>query len=72
VEYARKKVQTKGVDLIAANDITAEGAGFGTETNRVVLIHKSGEEEELPLLPKYDVAWRILDRVVALMGKPTT
>jgi phosphopantothenoylcysteine decarboxylase/phosphopantothenate--cysteine ligase len=72
VEYARKKVQTKGVDLIAANDITAEGAGFGTETNRVVLIHKSGEEEQLPLLPKYDVAWRILDRVVALMGKPTT
>jgi phosphopantothenoylcysteine decarboxylase/phosphopantothenate--cysteine ligase len=72
VEYARQKIASKGVDLIAANDITAAGAGFGTETNRVTIIDRSGAEEELPLLSKYDVAWRILDRVVALLGRPTT
>jgi phosphopantothenoylcysteine decarboxylase/phosphopantothenate--cysteine ligase len=71
VSYARQKLEAKGVDLIAANDIGAEGSGFGTETNQVVLLHKGGEQEELPLLAKYDVAWRILDRVVALMGKAT-
>jgi phosphopantothenoylcysteine decarboxylase/phosphopantothenate--cysteine ligase len=72
VGYARQKIASKGVDLIAANDITAAGAGFGTETNRVTIIDRSGAEEELPLLSKYDVAWRILDRVVALLGRPTT
>jgi phosphopantothenoylcysteine decarboxylase/phosphopantothenate--cysteine ligase len=68
---ARQKLESKSVDLIAANDITAAGAGFGTETNQVTLIDKSGEHEELPFLSKYDVAWRILDRIAALLSKPT-
>jgi phosphopantothenoylcysteine decarboxylase/phosphopantothenate--cysteine ligase len=70
LEHARKKLHSKGVHLIAANDITAEGAGFGTDTNRVVILHPNGDEEELPLLSKYDVAWRILDRVSALLNQP--
>ena len=65
---ARKKLESKGLDLIAANDITAEGSGFGSDTNRVVLLGRDGSEEELPLLPKYEVAGRILDRVAAIIG----
>jgi len=65
---AGHKVAAKGLDLIAANDITARDAGFAVETNRVTLIDKAGDVEELPLLPKYDVAWRILDKVAALLA----
>ena len=64
---ARAKLESKGLDLIAANDITAEGSGFGADTNRVTLLGSDGSQEELPLMPKYDVAWRILDRVAQLM-----
>ena len=49
-----------------ANDVTAAGSGFGTDTNKVVLLD-SGGEEELPLMSKYDVAVRVLDRVAALV-----
>lgn len=68
IERAREKVGSKGLDLIAANDVTAEGSGFGTDTNLVTLIDRDGNVEELPLLPKYDVAHRILDRVVAILS----
>lgn len=64
---ARAKLESKGLDLIAANDITATDAGFGADTNRVLLLDREGGEEELPLMTKYDVAWRILDRVLNLM-----
>ena len=60
---ARDKVQRKGLDLIAANDITDPEAGFGVDTNKVTLIGRDLEVEELPLLTKYDVSLRILDRV---------
>jgi phosphopantothenoylcysteine decarboxylase/phosphopantothenate--cysteine ligase len=60
---ARKKLAAKRLDLIVANDVTAADAGFGTDTNRVVLLDAAGEVE-LPLLTKYEVAWRVLDRVV--------
>ncbi|HEU4760415.1 MAG TPA: bifunctional phosphopantothenoylcysteine decarboxylase/phosphopantothenate--cysteine ligase CoaBC [Dehalococcoidia bacterium] len=65
---ARQKLQAKGLDLIAANDITAPGSGFGADTNRVLLLDRDGGEEELPVMPKYDVAWCILDRVVGLLA----
>ena len=70
---AKAKLQQKGLDLIAANDITHEGSGFGADTNQVTLLDPQGGAEELPLLPKYDVAWRLLDRVVSLLqdkGQP--
>lgn len=63
---ARHKLEVKGLDLIAANDITSTDAGFGADNNRVVLIDKKGKEE-LPLMTKYEVAWRILDRVAELV-----
>ena len=67
VANASHKLGAKGLHLIAANDVTAPAAGFGTDTNRVVLLDRDGGVEELPLLPKYEVAQRILDRVAALL-----
>jgi phosphopantothenoylcysteine decarboxylase/phosphopantothenate--cysteine ligase len=66
---AADKLQRKELDLIAANDITAPDAGFGADTNRVVLIDRQGGREELPLLPKYDVANRLLDRILPLLRR---
>ena len=64
---ARHKLLAKGVDLIAANDILDPASGFGTDTNNVLLIDRDGKEEQLPLLSKYDVGWRILDAVARMM-----
>src|SRR3990170_606938 len=64
---AGAKLVEKGLDLIAANDVTAPDAGFAVDTNRVTILDRDGGVQELPLLPKYDVAHRILDRVVALL-----
>ena len=66
VENAKAKVRSKQLDLIVANDITAEGSGFGSDTNKVPLIDRDLGVEELPLLSKYDVSNRILDRVKGL------
>jgi len=67
LDNARAKIVKKGLDLIAANDVTAHDAGFAADTNRVTLIDAAGSTEELPLLSKYDVAGRILDRVARLI-----
>ncbi len=64
---AKKKLKAKNLDLIAANDVSQPGVGFGTDTNQVSIIDTDGEIEEVPLLPKYEVAQRILDRVVPLL-----
>jgi phosphopantothenoylcysteine decarboxylase / phosphopantothenate---cysteine ligase len=65
VAEARRKLRAKRLDLLVANDVTAPGAGFGTDTNRVRLLDAGGLEEELPLLSKEEVAERILDWVAA-------
>ena len=66
---AESKIAKKGLDLIAANDVTAAGSGFATDTNHITLIDASGTRESLPLLSKYDAGNRILDRVVALLSE---
>ena len=66
VENAKSKVVSKGLDLIVANDITDAESGFGTDTNRVSLVGRDLTVEELPLLTKYDVSNRVLDRVLGL------
>ena len=63
VPNAKAKVSGKGLDLIVANDITDPEGGFGSDTNRVTLISRDLQVEELPLLTKYEVSHRILDRV---------
>lgn len=65
---ATRKLEQKGLDLIVANDITAADSGFAVDTNRVVLIDRSGEVQQLPLLPKSEVAHRILDKVSSLLA----
>jgi phosphopantothenoylcysteine decarboxylase/phosphopantothenate--cysteine ligase len=67
LQNAQAKIAKKGLDLIAANDVTAKDAGFSTDTNRVSLIAADGHIDTLPLLSKYDVGHRILDRVVQLL-----
>jgi len=69
VENAKQKLQQKGLDLIVANDITTRDSGFGADTNRVTIIDREGKIDSLPLLPKREVADRVLDRVVELLGK---
>lgn len=67
IENARKKVKEKNLDMIVVNNPTVEGAGFGTSTNRVTVLKKRGKPEELPLMPKRQVAQEILDRVRKLV-----
>ncbi len=66
--HAQGKLESKGLDLIVANDATEAGAGFGVDTNRVTVIGRTGAPEALPLMDKRDVADAILDRVVKLRG----
>jgi len=68
VANAKEKLEKKRLDLIVANDITVVGSGIGADTNQVVIIDRKGKIEELPLLPKREVADRILDRVVELLA----
>jgi phosphopantothenoylcysteine decarboxylase/phosphopantothenate--cysteine ligase len=65
---AQAKLESKGVDLIVANDVSATDSGFEVDTNKVTLIDRGGRIEELDLMSKYEVGHRILDRVVQLMG----
>jgi phosphopantothenoylcysteine decarboxylase/phosphopantothenate--cysteine ligase len=67
-ENARAKLDAKDLDLIVANDVTAPDAGFAVETNRVLLLDRSGAAEELPLMSKEAVARAVLDRVVRLLS----
>ncbi|HRT61473.1 MAG TPA: bifunctional phosphopantothenoylcysteine decarboxylase/phosphopantothenate--cysteine ligase CoaBC [Syntrophales bacterium] len=69
VEYAKKKMVQKNMDLIVANDITQAGAGFQAETNIVKILDREGGAEDLPLMDKKRVADRILDRVKILRKK---
>ena len=66
LDNARAKLRSKGADLVVANDITIPDAGFGADTNKVWLLDEDSELE-LPLMPKYDVAMAILDRIAALL-----
>ncbi len=69
LENAKEKLIRKNCDLIVANDILAEGAGFAGDTNIVTLLDKAGNCEQLPLLTKQEVANAIFDRIVKLMEK---
>ena len=60
---AVEKISAKRLDFIVANDVTAAGSGFGTDTNQVTFFHADGRSEALPLMSKYAVAHAILERV---------
>jgi phosphopantothenoylcysteine decarboxylase/phosphopantothenate--cysteine ligase len=65
-EHARAKLESKQADLIVANDVTAEGAGFDQDTNIITLYSRDGSEKAFPRMAKIDAAQRILDRMLEL------
>lgn len=68
IENAEAKLKRKGVNLLVANDISADDAGFGTETNRVVILDASGQQTPLPLMSKTEVAEEIIRRITVLLA----
>jgi phosphopantothenoylcysteine decarboxylase/phosphopantothenate--cysteine ligase len=69
IANAREKLEHKQLDIIVANDITIEDSTFGSDNNQVVIIDRKGNVEELPLAAKTEVAHKILDKVITLLGK---
>lgn len=67
LENASNKLQSKKLDLIAANDISAEDAGFAVETNRITLLFADGRKESLSLMSKTEAAEIIISRIAALL-----
>ncbi|MCA1608381.1 MAG: bifunctional phosphopantothenoylcysteine decarboxylase/phosphopantothenate--cysteine ligase CoaBC, partial [Acidobacteria bacterium] len=64
--YAKSKLDKKKLDMVVANDISAAGAGFDTDTNIATVISKNGMETQLPLMSKREMADKILDEIVKL------
>ncbi|GAB4222692.1 MAG: bifunctional phosphopantothenoylcysteine decarboxylase/phosphopantothenate--cysteine ligase CoaBC [Acidobacteriota bacterium] len=69
VERAKAKKQRKGCDLLVANDVSGAGSGFEADDNRVTLIDEQGRAEPWPLMPKRQVAERLLDRIEPLLAE---
>ena len=67
LDNAANKLESKKLDLIVANDISADDAGFAVETNRVTLLFADGRRESLPLMSKIKTAEIILERVAVLL-----
>jgi len=68
VANAKGKLEKRQLDLIVANDITAKGSGIGADSNQVVIIDRKGKVEKLSLLPKREVADKILDKVAQFLA----
>ncbi|MEH7544752.1 MULTISPECIES: bifunctional phosphopantothenoylcysteine decarboxylase/phosphopantothenate--cysteine ligase CoaBC [Bacillaceae] len=66
-EYAKKKLLNKNADMIVANNVKTEGAGFGTDTNIVTLFKRYGEVISLPLMSKNEVAVKIIEEITSLL-----
>jgi phosphopantothenoylcysteine decarboxylase/phosphopantothenate--cysteine ligase len=67
--HARKKLKEKNLDLIVANDVTAHGAGFGSDDNAATLIMRDGGDIALPLMSKRELADRILDALQPFIAR---
>ena len=67
--FARKKMREKKLDMIIANDPTRKGAEFGSDFNKVIIFRKSKKALDLPLMPKKELAHKILDELVLLLKR---
>jgi phosphopantothenoylcysteine decarboxylase/phosphopantothenate--cysteine ligase len=67
--HARQKLREKELDLIVANDVTQEGAGFGSDTNAATLLDRDGRTTRLDVMPKRELADRILDALQPLLAR---
>jgi phosphopantothenoylcysteine decarboxylase / phosphopantothenate---cysteine ligase len=65
--YALEKVSKKNADMIVANNVLTEGAGFGTDTNVVTFFKKNGESIPLPMMSKHEVAKRLLAEISRML-----
>lgn len=65
LENSKKKLEEKGLDMIVANNLKVEGAGFGVDTNVVTLITKN-DVKQLPIMSKEEVAHKLLDELLTL------
>ena len=63
IENSKAKLEKKNLDMIVANNVKVQGAGFGTDTNVVTIITKDGVEE-LPMMSKEQVADQLLSRII--------
>ena len=70
LEYAQQKLKEKNLDMIVVNNPRREGAGFGTDTNIVTFLLRSGERQDLPKMTKYEVAQRIIKQYIRI-GRDT-
>ncbi|MHC2994856.1 MAG: bifunctional phosphopantothenoylcysteine decarboxylase/phosphopantothenate--cysteine ligase CoaBC [Candidatus Atribacteria bacterium] len=66
VHNASKKLKEKNLDLIIANDLLVKGAGFGSDKNTAKIINNKGIVQKLPLMPKSDMAEKILDEILKI------
>jgi phosphopantothenoylcysteine decarboxylase/phosphopantothenate--cysteine ligase len=66
LDNAVRKLRNKNLDMIVANDVTQEGAGFAHDTNIVTVIDRSERMETLPLMSKDEVAHAVYDRLLAM------
>ena len=69
INNACEKLASKNLDMIIANDVTQEGAGFGTDTNIIKIIKKDGDIIDLPIMSKVEAGDRILDEVKNIINK---
>lgn len=69
IRNAQEKLSRKNLDMIVANDVTLPGAGFNTDTNIAKLIMRDGLIEDLPLMPKDELAKVILEKVLTIANK---
>jgi phosphopantothenoylcysteine decarboxylase/phosphopantothenate--cysteine ligase len=66
IDYAERKLRQKNLDLIVANDITRNDAGFDVETNAATILRRDGSRVDLPLQSKRELAERVLDEIAKL------
>lgn len=72
ITNAQAKLQSKGLDLIVSNDVSASDAGFGIDTNRVTMLWSNGKQEKLPLMSKKEVAIHLVESLYSLLQKSMT
>jgi phosphopantothenoylcysteine decarboxylase/phosphopantothenate--cysteine ligase len=66
LDNALQKLKSKNLDMIVVNDVTKKGAGFCSDTNAVVIIDRAGVQTELQVMPKREIARRIIDKIAEL------
>jgi len=69
IEYAKSKLKSKRLDMVVANDVSRNDAGFESDLNKVTFLMSDGRIEELPIMPKKKIAELILDRVEYLLNQ---